>query len=596
MILMPVMEDTFHAVEMAWFFSGILTLLSTKQFRSVLAQAVLSPPQTGSVSFDSTSSNDSSAENTSGSSRESDRNDIDEFFSLRAECAGNLLLGFLNINSLRNKITDLRMIAERCLPDVLFIEEIKLNSDFKTELFLINNYKSPIRLDRSEFGGGLMQYSRNGIICNRLPNFEVPSLELLCSELVVAKKKWIIYSIYRPPNANIETVFSDLSTSLNRALDRYDNIIVMGDINVDTQNKTDPGFDKLVSFCDVFGLSNIVTSKTYCFTKSHSSSIDVILTNQLRSFQKTSVFETGLSDYHGLVVTTMKSTVPRLKPKQIKYRSYKKFAPENFLSDVKHAQFECDGANSDKSYDHLTNTFRNIVDKHATIKTKLLRGNDAPFMNPELRKAMYTRARLKRRLNKRPSKQNEVAFKKQRNRCVTLRKKAIKNHFKRVTSNGLMSNKAFWDLVKPFLSNKGVLAGTDISLVKDDKIVTDDHDLCEIFNDYYINIVENTSGKKPSSIANANSIDDDREIVRLILDKYKDHPSILAIVQDPEHTFQSFSFNEIAARDVWLQLKMLDGSKSTGVDQIPPKLVSLASDDLAVPLTNAMQHSKFNLI
>ena len=94
-----------------------------------------------------------------------------------------------------------------------------------------------------------------------------------------------------------------------------------------------------------------------------------------------------------------------------------------------------------QSYDHLTNTFRNIVDKHAPIKTKLLRGNNASFMNPELRKAMYTRARLKRRLNKHPSNQNEVAFKKQRNRCDALRKKAIKNHFKRVTNNGLMSNK-----------------------------------------------------------------------------------------------------------------------------------------------------------
>ena len=86
----------------------------------------------------------SSVNNTSVWSRESDRNDIDEFFSLRAECAGNLLIGFLNINSLRNKITDLRMIAERCLPDVLLIEETKLNSDFKTKSFLINNYKSPI--------------------------------------------------------------------------------------------------------------------------------------------------------------------------------------------------------------------------------------------------------------------------------------------------------------------------------------------------------------------------------------------------------------------------------------------------------------------
>ena len=130
-------------------------------------------------------------------------------------------------------------------------------------------------------------------------------------------------------------------------------------------------------------------------------------------------------------------------------------------------------------------------------------------------------------------------------------------------------------------------------------------DLCKQYNaqysltiviSSYINIVENASGKKHSSIANANLIDYDREIVRLILDKYKDHPSILAIVQDPEHTFQSFSFNEVTARDVWLQLKMLDGGKSTGVDQIPPKLVSLASDDLAMPLTNAINCSIQNFI
>ena len=84
---------------------------------------------------------------------------------------GNLLIGFLNINNLRNKITDLRMIVESCLPDLLLIEETNLNSDFRTESFPINNYKSPIRLDRSEFGGDLIKYSRNDIICNRLPNF-----------------------------------------------------------------------------------------------------------------------------------------------------------------------------------------------------------------------------------------------------------------------------------------------------------------------------------------------------------------------------------------------------------------------------------------
>ena len=153
----------------------------------------------------------------------------------------------------------------------------------------------------------------------------------------------------------------------------------------------------------------------------------------------------------------MKSTVSRLKLKRIKYHSYRNFVPENFLKDVKQANLVFDETDPNKCYDQLIGTFRNVVDKHAPMKTKFLRGNNAPFMNPELKKAIYTRSRFKNRLNKYPSKQNEKIYKKQRKKCVALRKKAIKNYFKKVTNKGLMSNKAFWDLVKPFLSNKGGL-------------------------------------------------------------------------------------------------------------------------------------------
>ena len=65
----------------------------------------------------------------------------------------------------------------------------------------------------------------------------------------------------------------------------------------------------------------------------------------------------------------------------------------------------------------------------------------------------------------------------------------------------MLSNQAFWDLVKPFLSNKGAPVGSDISIVKNDTIITDDQELSELFNEYYVNIVENTSGKKPCGVA-----------------------------------------------------------------------------------------------
>ena len=101
-------------------------------------------------------------------------------------------------------------------------------------------------------------------------------------------------------------------------------------------------------------------------------------------------------------------------------------------------------------------------------------------------------------------------------------------------------------------------------------------------------MVEKSSGVKPCNIADTVATDDYRQIIRLILEKYKNHPSILAIIQNPENNFKLFSFHEVQVCQVWEQLRSLDGRKSTGEDQIPPKFVLLAADELAAPLTDAI--------
>ena len=74
----------------------------------------------------------------------------------------------------------------------------------------------------------------------------------------------------------------------------------MGDFNVDL-NKTDCiGFGKLEEFCDNFNLTNIVKKNT-CFTKTNTSTIDLLLTNKPMSFQVTKTIEAGLSDCHKLI-------------------------------------------------------------------------------------------------------------------------------------------------------------------------------------------------------------------------------------------------------------------------------------------------------
>ena len=197
----------------------------------------------------------------------------------------------------------------------------------------------------------------------------------------------------------------------------------------------------------------------------------------------------------------MKSHIPRLKPKTIIYRTFKNFNSNDFLLDVRNIGLDCNVDDPNNLYTDLSVKFRKVVDKHAPLKKKFLKGNNVPFMNRNLKKAIYVRKNLKKKFIKNSTNENKARFKKHRNKCVSLRKNAIRDHFKKATSKGLMSNKDFWNLVKPFLSNKGGLSESNITLVKGEKMITDDAELTEVFNDHYINIVQKSSCKKPTSVA-----------------------------------------------------------------------------------------------
>ena len=158
-----------------------------------------------------------------------------------------------------------------------------------------------------------------------------------------------------------------------------------------------------------------------CFTKFHSSTIDLFLTNKPNFFQKTKAIETGLSGHHKPIYTFLKSCYDRLKPKIAYYRNYKKFDKPNFLNDVKNCDFslKIDGRN--KNYDFLTNTFINIVNNHAPLKKKFIRGNQAPFMTRNLRKEIYTRSRFRNKFCKNPTKENEKLCKNKETNVLSLK-------------------------------------------------------------------------------------------------------------------------------------------------------------------------------
>ena len=58
--------------------------------------------------------------------------------------------------------------------------------------------------------------------------------------------------------------------------------------------------------------------------------------------------------------------------------------------------------------------------KTCPTEKKLIRANNAPFMNRELSKSIMIRSKLKNKFNKNPTIGNKIAYQKQRNHCVKL--------------------------------------------------------------------------------------------------------------------------------------------------------------------------------
>ena len=121
--------------------------------------------------------------------------------------------------------------------------------------------------------------------------------------------------MYRPHHPQTLIFFHELTISLNKAITKFANFIVMGDFIKDITKEDCSGFDKLEEFCDMFNVANLIKSET-CYPNHQISTADLIFYEQTILFSRNPHSETGLNDCHKLISTFMRSFVSRLKPEK----------------------------------------------------------------------------------------------------------------------------------------------------------------------------------------------------------------------------------------------------------------------------------------
>ena len=127
---------------------------------------------------------------------------------------------------------------------------------------------------------------------------------------------------------------------------------------------------------------------------------------------------------------------------------------------------------------------------------------------------------------------------KDRNFWVKLLRKIKKEFYKPQSKNTSPKEKLFQKTVKPSFTDK-TLKDERITLVENNKVVSDESELVEIFSKYFGNIVQicGIDGQTISS-------DNDNVTIRRAIEKYQNHPSI-KVTRENIDTTNNLSFDLI---------------------------------------------------
>ena len=142
---------------------------------------------------------------------------------------------------------------------------------------------------------------------------------MFLSLINLRKQKWLIICNYNPHKIMIKGYLEYISTKIDSHSWKYDNFLLLGDFN------SKPTEEVMKSFCQIYNFKNLLDKPTCYKNPTNPWCVDLVITNKPTSFQNSCTFETGLSDFHKMILTVLKSSFVKQKTRVLIYRNDKFF-------------------------------------------------------------------------------------------------------------------------------------------------------------------------------------------------------------------------------------------------------------------------------
>ena len=380
------------------------------------------------------------------------------------------------------------------------------------------------------------------------------------------KKKWLLSCSYNSKKTLLSNHIAELSKSFDLFTTKYERLLFLGDFNAGMEESS------IKIFCSNFNLTSMINKPTCYKNPDKTTCIDLILTNCPGSFQNSCVIETGLSDFHKMIVTVMKTSYRKIESRVINYRDYKSFSNEGFRESLLENLKGKLSGNSDQNFSNFVNTCNAVLDKQLPKKKKYVRANQSPFMNKTLSKVIMLRTHLRNKFFKNRSNENKTNYVKQRNHCVSLLRKTKREYYSNLDEKKICDSKAFWKIVKPMLSKK-IKSNERITLIENDEIIKTEKGTSKVLNTFFSNIIQNL-GIQQYNVDDPICENINDPLLKAIV-RYRNHPSIVAI---KKFCNSKSYFQNVQKEEILKELNNLNINKATQNTDIPTKIIQENSD------------------
>lgn len=225
--------------------------------------------------------------------------------------------------------------------DIFSISESWLNNQIDDETVRIPGY-TLVRKDRGGDirGGGVCMFINNNIKFEKIEVGENnDSFEQQWIKLTSGKRKFCFGVLYRPPSKNINDFFDSLEDTISHVLPICDDIVFMGDINIDLLDLENSNTNNFNTFLIDYEFKQLINEPTR-ISLNKSSLLDIIVCSS-----GVEISDSGVNNFnnlrtdHELIYCNIKKCKQKISHYIKTYRDFRNFDYNLFSTDLQMLPF-----------------------------------------------------------------------------------------------------------------------------------------------------------------------------------------------------------------------------------------------------------------